>query len=431
MSSELIGGIGVVILVILVFMKIWIGAAMALVGVIGYGIIVGFDYALIFAGQLPYSTIAFYPMTAIPLFVLMGAVISNTGVSQDLYNTAHKWIGRLRGGLAMATVGACAGFSAVCGSSTATAATMGKVALPEMKRLDYDDKLATGSVAAGGTMGILIPPSMGFILYGILVDQSIGRLFMAGIFPGITEAAFYVGAIWIVTRFNPKLGPRGPKFSLKEKIFSLKNTWAMLALFILVMGGIYMGVFTPTEAGALGAFLAIVISLVGRKLTWTNFRGSVVETAQITAMIVLMIVGAFMLMRFLAVSRLPTLLSDFVVGLPVADIWILVAIIIMYIILGCFLDIYASIILTLPIIFPVILALDFNPIWFGVIMVRVMEIGLITPPMGMNVFILSSVTDVPVGTIFRGVIPFLIADFLHVALLVAVPAVSLFLPSTM
>jgi len=430
-SPELIGGIGVVILVILVFMRIWIGAAMALVGFVGYGIIIGFDYAFIFAGQLPYSTIAFYPITAIPLFVLMGAVISNTGVSGDLYNTAHKWIGRLRGGLAMATVGACAAFSAVCGSSTATAATMGKVALPEMKRLDYDDKLATGSVAAGGTMGILIPPSMGFILYGILTEVSIGRLFMAGIIPGITEAAFYVGAIWIVTSFNPKLGPRGPKFSLKEKIFSLKNTWAMLALFILVMGSIYMGFCTPTEAGALGAFLAIVISLVGHKLTWTNFRGSVVETAQITAMIVLMIVGAFMLMRFLAVSRLPSLLSDFVVGLPVADIWILVAIIIMYIILGCFLDIYASIILTLPIIFPVILALDLNTIWFGVIMVRVMEIGLITPPMGMNVFILSSVTDVPVGTIFRGVIPFLIADFLHVALLVAVPALSLFLPNTM
>ena len=331
----------------------------------------------------------------------------------------------------MATVGASAAFAAICGSSAATAATMGKVALPEMKRLDYDEKLATGSIAAGGTMGILIPPSMGFILYGILVDQSIGKLFMAGLIPGVLEAAFYIVTIWIITRLNPKLGPQGPRFSLKERIFSLKNTWAMILLFILVMGGIYNGVFTPTEAGAIGAFLAIVISLIGQRLNWTNFRSSIVETAQTTSMIVLMIVGAFIFMRFMAVSRLPVLLSDFVVGLPVGDIWILVAIIVMYIILGCFLDVYAAIILTLPIIFHVIQELVFNPIWFGVIMVRVMEIGLITPPMGMNVFILSSVTDVPIGKIFRGVIPFLIADFFHVALLVAVPALSLFIPESM
>lgn len=431
MSPGLIGAIGVVVLVILIFMRVWIGAAMVLVGFLGYAYLVGWNYALIVAGTEPYSDIAFYPITVIPLFILMGALVSNTGVSGDLYNTAHKWVGQLRGGLAMSTVGACAAFSAICGSSEATAATMGKVALPEMRRLNYDDKLATGSVAAGGTMGILIPPSLGFILYGILCDVSIGKLFMAGIIPGFLEAVFYIATIWLICRLNPRLGPPGPWTSFKEKIFSLKNTWAMLALFMLVMGGIYMGVFTPTEAGAVGAFGAIVICFVGRKLTWANLRGSVVETAQTTAMIIFMIVGAFILMRFLAVSGLPVLISELVTGLPVSGIWILIAIIMMYIILGCFLDVYAAIILTVPIIFPVIMALGLNPIWFGVIMVRVMEVGLITPPMGMNVFILSAVTDVPIGTIFRGVIPFVIADFCHIALLVAIPALSLFIPMNM
>ncbi|MBA7576693.1 C4-dicarboxylate TRAP transporter large permease protein DctM [subsurface metagenome] len=431
MSPELIGAIGIAVLVALIFMRIWVGAAMALVGFLGYGYLVGWNYALIMTGTEPYSDIAFYPITVIPLFIFMGALVSNTGVSRDLYNTAHKWVGQLRGGLAMSTVGACAAFSAICGSSEATAATMGKVALPEMRRLNYDVGLATGSVAAGGTMGILIPPSMGFILYGILCDVSIGKLFMAGIIPGALEAVFYVAAIWIICRLNPKLGPSGPKTSLIEKIFSLKDTWAMLALFLLVMGGIYKGVFTPTEAGAIGAFGAIVICFIGRKLTWANLRGSAVETAQTTAMIVFMIIGAFLMMRFLAVSGLPVMISELVTGLPVSGIWILIAIIMMYILLGCFLDVYSALILTVPIIFPVIVALGFNPLWFGVIMVRVMEIGLITPPFGMNVFILSSVTGVPIGTIFRGVIPFLITDFCHVALLVAIPALSLFLPMSM
>ena len=431
MSSELIGAIGIVVLIVLIFMRIWIGAAMLLVGALGYGYLAGWDYVLIVAGTEPYSDIAFYPITVIPLFILMGAMVSNTGVSSDLYNTAHKLVGQLRGGLAMATVGACAGFAAICGSSEATAATMGKVALPEMKRLNYDEKLATGSIAAGGTMGILIPPSMGFILYGILCDVPIGKLFMAGIIPGVLEAVFYIATVWFICRLNPRLGPPGPRTSLIEKILSLKNTWAMLALFVLVMGGIYMGVFTPTEAGAVGAFGAIVICFVGRKLTWANLRGSVVETAQTTAMIVFIIVGAFIFMRFLAVSRLPVQIGELVAGLPVAKMWILVAIIVMYIILGCFLDVYAAIILTVPIIFPVVLALGFDAIWFGVIMVRVMEMGLVTPPMGMNVFILSAVTDVPIGTIFRGVIPFIIADFCHVALLVAIPALSLYLPANM
>jgi C4-dicarboxylate transporter DctM subunit len=431
MSPELIGVIGVIALIVLMFMRIWIGAALALVGILGYGYLAGWDYTSVMSGTEPYSQIAFYPITVIPLFILMGTVVSNTGVAGDLYNTAYKWLGNLRGGLAISTVMACAGFAAICGDSVATAATMGKVALPEMKKYDYDERLASGSIAAGGTMGILIPPSMGFILYGILCEVSVGKLFMAGIIPGILQAIFYAVLILILCRVNPKMGPPGPGIGLKERIFSLKSTWAMLLLFCLVMGGIYMGIFTPTEAGAIGAFGAIVISFAGRKLNWNNLRASIVETAQFTAMIVFMIVGAFMLMRFLAISKLPFMLGDLVAGLAVSKMWILIAIIFLYIVLGCFLDVFAAIILTLPIIFPLVLALGFDVIWFGVIMVRVMEIGLITPPFGMNTFVLSSVTNVPIGSIFRGVIPFVIADFFHVALLVAIPSLSLFLPQSM
>jgi C4-dicarboxylate transporter DctM subunit len=431
MSPELAGTIGIIVLLLLIFNRIWIGAAMFLVGFLGFGYLAGWHHVLSLTGTLPYTTIADYPLTAIPLFILMGAAVSNTGVSADLYNTAYKWVGQLKGGLAMASVLACAGFAAVCGSSMATAITMGRVAYPEMKKYNYDVKLASGCIAAGGTMGILIPPSMGFILYGILTEQSVGRLFMAGIIPGILEAVFYVVTIIILCQFNPRLGPPAPGTSLKQKVVSLKNTWAMLALFLLVMGGIYGGIFTPTEAGAVGAFGAIIISAVGRRLTWPSLRGSVVETAQTAAMIVFVIVGAFIFMRFLTVSELPWRLGELVAGLEVSRYVVIGAIVVLYIILGCFMDIFASIMLTVPIIYPVILAMGFNPIWFGVIMVRMMEIGMITPPMGINIFVLAGAIDVPIGTIFRGIVPFVIADFFHVALLIAVPQLSLFLPDRM
>jgi tripartite ATP-independent transporter DctM subunit len=361
----------------------------------------------------------------------MGSVVSNTGVGGDLYQTAYKWLGQLRGGLAMATVVACGGFAAISGSSSAAAATMGKMSLPEMKKYDYDMKLATGSVAAGGTVGILIPPSMGFILYGILTEVSIGKLFMAGIIPGVLEVLFYVGTVFVLCKFNPRLGPAGPKTNFKEKILSLKFTWAMFALFILVMGGIYGGIFTPTEAGAVGAFGAIVVSAVAGKLNKKNISDSILEAAQTTAMIVLLITCAFVFMKFMAVSRLPDFLAGFVAGLPFSPIVILLLIILLYIILGMFLDIFAAILLTLPILFPVILSMEFDPIWYGVIMVRVMEVGLITPPMGLNVFILAGATNTPLGTIFRGVVPFVAADVLHIALLVGFPALSLLLPTIM
>jgi C4-dicarboxylate transporter DctM subunit len=431
MSPEIIGLIGIIFMVILLFSRMWVGLAMAFVGFIGYLYLADVESAFVTLGSLPYARVAFYPISAVPLFILMGTIVSSTGVAGDLYNTAYKWIGQLRGGLAMASVFACAGFAAVSGSSAAGAATMGKVALPEMKKYNYDESLATGCIAAGGTMGILIPPSLGFILYGILTEQSVGKLFMAGIFPGILEVIFYIVTIFILCKFTASLGPPGPKTSIKEKIVSLKNTWHMIILFLLVIGGIYIGIFTPTEAGAVGAFGALLISAVSRRLTIRNFLDSIMDTGLTTAMVLFLMIGAYVFIRFLAVSQLPFALGDFVAGLSMPKYAIIAAIVVFYIIVGMFLDIFSSIILTLPIIYPVILAMDFDPIWLGVIIVRVMEIGLITPPVGMNVFVLAGATDVPLSVIFRGIVPFVIADILHVVLLVAFPAISLFIPSLM
>jgi C4-dicarboxylate transporter DctM subunit len=431
MSPEIVGLIGIVLMIILLFSRMWVALAMAFVGFIGYVYLAGAESALVTLGSLPYNRVAFYPISAVPLFILMGTVVSSTGVAGDLYYTAYKWVGQLRGGIAMASVFACAGFAAVSGSSAAGAATMGKVALPEMKKYDYDTKLATGCIAAGGTMGILIPPSLGFILYGILTEQSVGKLFMAGIFPGILEVIFYVVTILLLCKLTPSLGPPGPKAGFKEKIMSLKNTWHMIILFLLVIGGIYVGIFTPTEAGAVGAFGALIIAAASRRLTRQNFLDSIMDTGLTTAMVLFMMIGAYTFIRFLAVSQLPFALGEFVAGLAMPKYTIIAAIIIFYIIVGMFLDIFSSIILTLPIIYPVIVAMGFDPIWLGVIIVRVMEIGLITPPVGMNVFVLSGATDVPLSVIFRGVVPFIIADALHVTLLVAFPAISLFIPSLM
>jgi C4-dicarboxylate transporter DctM subunit len=431
MTDPMMGLIGIIVLLVFVFFGMPIGFSMIIVGFAGFAILAGTTGALSNLSSVSYLYVADYGFVALPLFLLMGTIAANTGISRDLYKTAHQWIGHLRGGLSMATVVASAAFAAVSGSSAATAAAMGKVALPEMRAFNYDDKLATGSVAAGGTMGILIPPSMGFILYAILTEESIGQLFMAGIIPGILEAVFYIVTIYLICLRSPDLAPAGPKTSFKSKIKSLKGVWSMLVLFVLVMGGIYSGVFTPTEAGAVGASGAVLISLIGRRITRKNFFDSLGETGRSTAMIFLMIIGSMIFTRFLAISNLPFLLANEVSALNTSPTIIIIIIIIFYIIVGCFLDIFASLVLTIPIIFPMVIALGFHPIWFGVLFVRVAEIGLITPPIGMNCFILSGVTDVPTGTIFRGVVPFVIADIFHVALLVAVPELALFLPGMM
>ncbi|MBW1799488.1 MAG: TRAP transporter large permease, partial [Deltaproteobacteria bacterium] len=368
-------------------------------------------------------------ISVVPLFILMGSFCFYAGISQDLYRAIYRWIGHFRGGLALATVGACASFAAVSGSSLATAATMGTVALPEMKKYQYDDRLATGAVAAGGTIGILIPPSVILILYGIITEQSIGKLFLAGFIPGILEALFYMLTIYILTLYNPAMGPRGPRTTLNQKLISLKDVWIVLVLFLIVIGGIYLGVFSPTEAGGIGAFGAFLFALGRGRMGWSNFYGSLIETGKTSAMIFIIVIGATLLGAFLAVTRLPYNLAETVSALPINRYVILVLVLLVYIFLGCIMDSMAMVLLTVPIFFPVATTLGFDPIWFGIIIVRVTEMGQITPPVGINVFVIKGVAgEVSMSTIFKGIMPFFIADICHVALLVSVPQLSLFLP---
>lgn len=426
------GVAGIILLIIVLFSGMSIGVVMALVGFMGMAYVNSVGASLIMMGNSPQNTMSAYSLSVVPLFILMGSLCLYSGLSQELYYTVYRWIGHLPGGLAMATVGACAAFAAVSGTGVATVATIGTVAIPEMKRYNYDSALATGSVAAGGTIGALIPPSVALVLYGILTEQSIGKLFLAGFIPGILEAVFYMIAIYILCKRNPLAGPRGPSTSFKDKVVSLKSTWGVVALFILVLGGLYIGIFTPTEAAGVGAFGAFIYAIGMRKLNWQTFKSSLTETGSITGMCFLILIGGVLLGYFLAVTRLPFQLADIVAGFAVNRYLILAAILVLYLLLGAIMSALAMIILITPIFFPVITALGFDPIWFGIITVRMMEIGEITPPVGVCVFVIQGVAkDVPLYTIFRGIAPFLVADICHVLFLVAVPQVTLFLPGLM
>lgn len=431
MSPVETGIIGIIILIAILFSGMHIGVGMGLIGFLGFAYLSGFNSALGVLKTVPYSTFSQFDLSVIPLFILMGAFAFNAGLSEDLYRAVYKWLGHLRGGLAMATVGACACFAAICGSSLATAATLGSVALPEMKKYNYDPALATGSIAAGGTIGILIPPSVILVIYGIITELSIGKLFLAGFIPGILEAIFYMITISILTKINPSLGPRGPKTTLGEKFIAVSKTWEVFFLFLLVIGGIYLGVFTPNEAAGVGACGALVFGLLRKKLKWKNFKESFIDTGKTTGMIFLIIFGAMLLGYFLSVAKLPAELARFVSELPVNRYVILIMILIVFLLLGCVMDSMAIVLLTVPIFYPLILKLGFDPIWFGILVTRMTEIGLITPPVGLNVYIIKGISDVPMGTIFKGIIPFLIADLFEVALLIAIPELSLFLPSLM
>jgi len=431
MSPVETGIVGIIILIVLLFSGMHIGVGMGLIGFLGFAYLSGFHSALGVLKTVPYSTFSQFDLSVIPLFILMGAFAFNAGLSEDLYRAVYKWLGHLRGGLAMATVGACACFAAICGSSLATAATLGSVALPEMKKYKYDPALATGSIAAGGTIGILIPPSVILVIYGIITELSIGKLFLAGFIPGILEAVFYMITISIITSINPNLGPRGPKTTLNEKFIALSKTWEVLFLFLLVIGGIYLGVFTPNEAAGVGAFGAFIFGILRKKLKWKNFKESFIDTGKTTGMIFLIILGAMILGYFLSVAKLPSELARFVSELPVNRYVILIMILIVFLLLGCIMDSMAIVLLTVPIFYPLILKLGFDPIWFGILVTRMTEIGLITPPVGLNVYIIKGISDVPMGTIFKGITPFLIADLCEVALLIAFPQLSLFLPSLM
>lgn len=427
-----IGIICTIVLFVLIFLGMPIGVAMGGIAVLGIGLIANFEAAFSRLGESAFSASANYLTAVIPFFVLMGEFAYVSGLTREAYKATHKWVGHLPGGLAMATIGGCAAFAAVCGSSIATAITMGSVALPEMREYKYDSRLALGSIAAGGTLGILIPPSMGFVLFGIITEQSIGKLFLSGIVPGILLSALFILAIYIQAKVNPKMGPPGPKASWRERLATMKDVWAVLLLFFVVMGGIYGGVMTPTDAAAAGAFCAFIIALFRRRLTKKTMVIALMNTIRTTGMIFILIIGAMLFGYFMALSGMSISLADFVTNLPFSPILILICILLLFLVLGCLMDAFAMLLIIVPILFPVILRLGFDPLWFAVLTVIMMEMGFITPPIGMNVFVLKgAATDVPMVTIFRGILPFVFATSACVALVVIFPQIALFLPSVM
>ncbi|MBN1629458.1 MAG: TRAP transporter large permease [Thermoleophilia bacterium] len=425
MSTTTIGLIFLVALLVLVFLKMPIGFTMAFVGFVGFAILSSLKGALNVVGIEPFAAVSNYSWGAISLFILMGQFAFRSGIVERLYVAVDRWLGALPGGVAMATIAACGGFSAVSSSSVATAATMASVALPEMKKYNYSDALAAGTVAAGGTLGILIPPSAMLMTYGILTESSIAQLFLAGLIPGILLALLFIASIALRAWRNPSLAPRGAKATMRERIRALPGVIDMVLLIVLVLGGLWGGLFTANEAGAVGAFGALAIGLARRKLSLRGFLNSLSSTVRMTAMLIAIVVGTMIFNRFLTVSLLPSWLASAVDSLTVSPTLIIVAILVMYALLGCVFDTVAVVMLTIPILFPVIQTLGIDPIWYGVAVTITTEMGLITPPIGINVFVVAAVApQIPIGTIFRGIVPFLIPMVLLIALLVAFPQIA-------
>ncbi|MBW1780042.1 MAG: TRAP transporter large permease [Deltaproteobacteria bacterium] len=432
MSLTAIGIIGIIVLVIFLFTNMPVGFVMGIIGFLGFSYIKGFGPGLSIMAKDVFEVFSSYGLTVVPLFVFMGQLSFYSGISGRLYDSAYVLLGSRKGGLAMATVGACAGFSAISGSTNATAATMATVTLPEMKRYGYDMGLATGTVAAAGSLGILIPPSVIFIIYGILTEQSIGKLFAAGIFPGILLSALFLLVIYLRVLYNPSLAPAGPKTSIRKKIRSFMGVIETLIIFGLVMGGIFFGIFTPTEAAAAGAFLTLVLAIVRRQLTWRGFLNSIADTTRISCMVMVIVAGATIFGHFMAVTRVPFELSHWVSHLPLPGFAIMMVIVLIYLFGGCFMDAFAMIMLTIPIFFPVAQALGYDPIWFGVVIVLITEMGVITPPVGINVYVVYGVAkDVPLEVIFKGVLPMLLALLVCNLVILFFPQIALFLPSLM
>jgi len=431
-SATAIGFIGLFFLFAFLFLRMPVAMAMLVVGFFGTAAMNGFPAALSSLSSEAFEVAVTLPLTVIPLFVLMGNLAGVSGMSADLFNAAYSWVGHKRGGLASATIAGCAGFAALSGSSIASAITMGRVALPEMKRFGYGDALATGAVAAGGTLGILIPPSTGLIIYAILTEQSIGRLFMAGIIPGILLTFLFLVAIYIVTLIKPEIGPAGPSSTMAERFATLKRSLTIVGIVLATIGGIYMGIFTPVEAAGVGAVLTFLVALYRRSLDKDKVQFVILQTLQTTATVFMILIGAHVFIPFMALTSLPSDLVTFLVNLDVGKTGILFLILITYIALGTFLEGLAMLVLTLPVVFDVITQLEMSPIWFGIVVVIVLEMGLISPPVGVNVFVVKSVAqDVPMGTIFRGIWPFWFAMGVCLIFLVAFPEIATFLPDTM
>ncbi len=422
------GLLGFAAMFVLMALRVPIAVAMGLVGFVGFALMRSWPAAMSSAAG-EFTDIGAYTLSVVPLFVLMGNFVTRAGMSRDLYQAAYAFIGHRRGGLALSTIVACAGFGAICGSSLATTATMARVAMPEMQRFNYATSFAAGSVCAGATLGILIPPSVIMVIYGIMTEQSIGALFAAGVIPGLVAMGFYMlASVWVTSR-HPEYGPPGERASWAERLKAMRSIWGVVLLFAIVMGGMYGGFFTPTEAAGVGAMGGFLFALARRSLTLPVLRDVLVESARTSAMLFLIVIGASLFANFLNFTELPNALKDFVTQFQIHPIVVIVAICAIYVVLGTAMESLSMMLLTVPIFFPLVTSLGFDPVWFGILVVCVIEISLITPPVGMNIFVLSSVMpQVPTTTIWRGVVPFIFADILRMAVLIAFPAITLFLP---
>jgi C4-dicarboxylate transporter DctM subunit len=424
--------LALVAMLALIVVEVPIAVAMALPGIAGFLWMLGWDPTAYMVAETTFSTVNSYALSVIPLFILMGNLINEADVSRELYDAAYRFVGHLKGGLAIATVIACAAFAAVCGSSLATSAAMSKVAYPSMKRYGYADGLAAGSIASAGTLGIMIPPSVALMVYGIMTQTDIGKLFMAGVLPGLLGAVLYVCAVLVAVALRPQDGPAGERSSWRERFLALRGTATVLGLFLVVIGGMYGGVFTPTEAAGIGAVGAFFIALARRKLTWRRLFAILADTAATTTMLFFVLVGALIFSKFITIAGFTQALTGWFTGLDLGPLGLILIICALYLVLGCFLESMSMILLTLPIVFPIVTAAGFDPIWFGIVMITLIEVALITPPVGMNVYMMHTLLPhIPMKTIFAGVGTFVAADIIRIVLLIAFPAIATFLPSLM
>ena len=429
-DPNIVGIIGIILLLVLMFLRIPVGFTLIFIGFVGYFLISGFKPSMNVMGTTFYTKLSNQSLSAVPLFILMGYFTYYSGIVTEIFDTAIKWVGHTKGGVVQATILGGAGFGAISGSGMSSTATLSKITIPEMIRTGVDKKLAYGTVASIGPLASMIPPSILMIIVAIVIHQSIGKMLIGGLIPGLLAAAVYLVLVYILVKRNPNLAPPIQKVSLVERVKSLRNIWAFLLVVLLIMYGLYSGIFTPTEAGAVGAFIVLLMMLFKKGINFDLIRKSMLETIKTTCMIFLLVGGAHILSYFLAVTRIPSRLSDFLISLPVAPIIILLLIVLMYLIIGCLMDMVAAMFITLPIIFPAIVALGFDPIWFGVLLVFLAEVSMVTPPFGMSLFIIkSAVPDSDLKDIYQGSYPFIVADLVIIALLIMFPQIITFLPS--
>lgn len=432
MSPEMVGVIGVIVFILMVIAGIWVGFAAATVGLVGITLLKGWTAGAGIAGFLPFTVTASFEFSVIPMFIIMGYFAHYGGITRDLFATGRQWFGHFPGGLAIATTFGAAGFGACCGASTAAAAVMGKVAIPEMERYRYDPKLASGSVASAGLLAAMIPPSVIMVIYGVVTEQSVGSLLIAGIIPGVVQAILMSATIYVWCRLNPSLGPALPPATWKERITSLKGTWGMLLLALTLIGGIYAGLFTPTEAGGIAAFVSLLIAVASRQLTWRNFKQAVLDTGRTTGMIFVVLIGILIFLRFLALSRTIQFFVNAFMSMPVPPLGTVIIIIFIYLVLGMFVSPTGMMMLTVPAFFPVMVQLGYDPIWFGILVCSLCELAFITPPVAMNLYAVKAVAPhISTEDITKGILPFLGMFVVFLALLIAFPQMATWLPATM